>query len=156
MTDTNLSERNVHHELEVPLTHVELAERAKRAGELQALMEQRTKEFDPIKKQYKADMDAMQEELESILTACHSGKEKRLVECIERRDFTRCMVEYVYDGKVLEERTMESGERQEEMFPEAAPEAEEAAAPGEESLSEQIADDIREQTNPRTAQSAVV
>lgn len=50
--------------------------------------------------------------LSAKLKIIHDGKEVRMVDCVERKNFTLNKIEYLFNGIVIEERPMEYGERQ--------------------------------------------
>jgi hypothetical protein len=72
---------------------------------------------DREKRLLKGEIDSKQCEMEAHLDIIRDGVESRLVECIEKKDFQKYRVDYVYDGKVMESRAMEMGERQLELVP---------------------------------------
>lgn len=153
----NISRKPVQHELDVPLNHVQLAEKAKEAGQIQADVGRLEIEFQAVKKKHQSEVGVLTEQLSEILKVCHAGVETRVVDCIEIKNFSEASVSYEYDGQILLTRTMEPHELQSEMFEEKreAPALPEAMPGSERPIDEQIAQEIREATHPMTASSAV-
>lgn len=50
-----------------------------------------------------------------LLSVIQAGKEVRMVNCIERKNFTANQVEYLFNGEVIEGRALTGEERQQEM-----------------------------------------
>lgn len=152
------TERTLTKEMDVPLTNIDMANKAAQLGELKGKIDELEKAFDKVKTQHKADLSPLEDELEKFLEICRTKKERRMVDVTERRDLNRAMVQYIHDGIVLDERAMTADELlQPDLFDaneavKADPEAaDEAPIP----VDEQIARDIQESTNPNTASSAV-
>lgn len=161
-----IEEKVITKELDVKLTHIEMAEKAKAAGDLQAEIGLENQKFNTKKKDHIASVSKLQERLWNILNVCSKGKETRTVECTERRNFSACSVEYIYGGDVVETRAMEDGEFQKDMFTKEEKkfskadsvdaEVESVEESESKSVDEQIAEDIRESTRTSTASSAVL
>lgn len=50
-----------------------------------------------------------------LLSVIQAGKEVRMVNCTERKNFTENKIEYLFEGEVIESRAMMGEERQQEM-----------------------------------------
>lgn len=152
----NFKDSPVTREFEIPLTKPELAELATVAGGLQSEISNLKKSFSVVQKQHRADVSGLEEKLEKILTDCDNGRSTRTVDVIERKDYNRRLVQYIYDDRVIQERALEESEMQETMFSKPS---DHAPAPDKDpdqvSIDEQIAADIRESTRVSTASSAV-
>ena len=108
----NVEEVKVVEPLIFTLTEHEYAEKGKAAGKLRGKLSEVEAKFSDIKKEWKGKVDEKQIELNNILEAMRAGKEERVVECTQRKNFDRNIVQYLYKGKVLKERPLEPHERQ--------------------------------------------
>jgi hypothetical protein len=156
---SEVTEKTVTKEIEVRLTHVEIAEKAKLAGDLKLEIAELEKEFKKVKDEHKTQVDDLSERREKLLDVAHAGRERRTESVKERFLFNACEVQTVYNNEVVETRAMTSDElnsyqNPELPLPETSADAEEVAEV-EGSIDEQIANDIRESTGRRTASSAV-
>ncbi len=142
--------------MEIPLTNTDFAMKAVSLGEVKGKIDELEKEFGKIKDLHKADLSNLEASLNDLLEICRTKKEKKMVEVTERRNYAQALVQYVYDGQVLDERTMEGRELQRDMF-EDVPALESDSEEKAEALpiDEQIAKDIQESTHQATASSAV-
>lgn len=159
--DGNIKRRPLRgKELDIPLTHVELAEKMRSCGKLQVELDDAKK----IKKEVVAEHSNGIKELEAQLRKhnedANRGKETRLVDCIEILNYPQALVSYEFNGQIIEERPMTPEEHQDDLplaSDDAPEESEDHDKDDDEqkSLDEQIAEDLRESTNKATASSAV-
>lgn len=89
--------------------------KGKDAADKAQLIGETEREFDSVKKRFKGKIETQESDLADVLRTIREGEEVRLVECIERKDYQRHIVEYIYEGEVMEERAMTIDERQTEM-----------------------------------------
>jgi len=109
-------ERNVERELKFKLTESEFAEKGKQAAEASKKLAELEFEFEMVKRKWKGQIEGQTEIVHSILSVIHAGEEKRHVDCTERKDFEKFVVEYIYRGEIMENRPMQMHERQLEIL----------------------------------------
>jgi len=124
---TRTNERLVMHAVEFELTPDEIAARARDAADTQHEMNECEARFVETKQNHKNHVGALEGRTRDLLRAIRRGTEQRVVECSERKDYRRSIVEYLLDGEVVDERAMEPSERQAELV--AMPMPEQPAQP---------------------------
>lgn len=136
----DIDEKTVTRTLEFKLTEPEFSQFGKDAAEFQRELNDLRVQFDCFKKEWKGKIDMHIGKLDKVLRIIRAGVENRSVECIERKNFKRHTVEYVYNGIVMHQRALELSERQLEMY-------QESTTPSESELSEKedIAQVMREE-----------
>lgn len=107
----------VTKELTFKLTEKEIAQKGKSAAESKTRLTEKNHEFENVKQKYKGEIGAIECELSDHLSTIKRGTEDRTVECTMVKDFSRHVVEYVYNGEIMEERPMTMDERQPELLP---------------------------------------
>lgn len=157
-TITDIQEAKIQRVLTFLLTNDEIAERVTRAVKLRSQIAEIETEADDAKQVFKGRIAEKTGELSKLYGIEATRQEERLVNCLERRDFSLGMVQYLFDGKVMEERTMTAGERQTEMKPvladnKNAEERTDGAEP--EAQPSDIGDVIREETRRGSKHSSV-
>lgn len=111
--------RKVTKEIEFRLTDEEISEKGKLAGSKSAALRELEADFDRTKKSYKAKIETLRGEIDSLLRVIDDGKEERQAECEEVHDFATNRVVTYHLGSQIDERAMEMHERQESLFPKA-------------------------------------
>jgi hypothetical protein len=160
---SEMKEKTVTKEIEVRLTHIEIAEKAKLAGDLKLEIAEKDKEFKTVKDKHNSEVKELAERREQLLDVAHAGRERRTESVTERFLYNACEVKTFYKGEEVDSRAMTHDELNEYQEPElpltmGGEDDEEEAAPADDeakSADEQIADDIRESTSRRTASSAL-
>lgn len=109
----------VSKDLTFKLTETEFADKGKKAAALNLDLFKTNTEFEDIKKDFKSRIAATELEIAKTLKVIREGEETRNVRCQMVKKFEENRIEYVFNGTVMESRTMEAYERQMEM--EAAP-----------------------------------
>jgi hypothetical protein len=112
----DIEEKKIKRELPFELTTGDYAKKCKEAATLSAEVGEMKKTFADLKAEWKGKIEVRQSELNQLLRAVKEGKENRLVDCLERKDFTKFVVEYVYAGKVLLTRPLDKWETQQNLF----------------------------------------
>lgn len=107
--------RKLMKEIDFTLTEPQLIAKAKAAAEREDTLLELTKELKGIKESYKERMDVVKEDLHLLLNSIHEGKETRVIECLEIRNFAENWVRYLFEGEVVLERALSGEERQLEM-----------------------------------------
>lgn len=157
---SDMQEKIVDKELNFKLTEEDFAEKGKEAGRLAGELNKLNIEFDAVKKQWKEKLNEKEAELSKVLGTIRRGDEDRMVKCVMRKDFTRHVVQYLFNGDVMHEREMKMDERQMELVKDdkkksnaeskESMEAQLEALPKDDKKRE-IAAVIREETNKKTA-----
>lgn len=111
--------KKVTKEIEFRLTDEEISEKGKLAGSKSASLRELEADFDRTKKSYKAKIETLRGEIDSLLRVIDDGKENRDAECEEVHDFATNRVVTMHLGSQIDERAMEMHERQESLFPKA-------------------------------------
>lgn len=115
-TEPNLPvSRKAMRELAFKLSEADFAAKAKQVAEAQQKLGKLASEFQGVKDNYKARIQLLENEIGHILAVISSGVEQREVECDERVDYDRGIVEYVFNGEVRAERPMTPMDRQQSM-----------------------------------------
>jgi hypothetical protein len=94
------------------LTEKEFAELGKKAAKLDSDIIRLDNEFDEVKKQWKAKIDAKNADRMTISMKINAGEEKRTMDSVLVKDFDAREIRYYVDGKVIESRTMTDNELQ--------------------------------------------
>lgn len=164
------TERTLMKEITFSLSDKEKAELGKKAGEVDREILILNEEFKDVKDDYKRRIGAKALELKSLLKASREGKQERMVEVLEVKDFDAVKVKYMLKGKVVLERDMEWAERQTEMKVDTNGKSKKTAkddvrakmatsvdsgASGLNGTSDDVKDVIKEETNKKTKKSAV-
>jgi len=103
-----------------------------RKGEAAARLNEKLAEAVDKKKtevaKHTAGIKELQTKISNHLTAISAGVERREVTCIEHKNFEKNVVEFIYEGEVLETRPMTDADRQIQMNTKAAAKVKKAAA----------------------------
>lgn len=164
------TERTIMKEITFTLSDKDKAELGKRAGAVDKELADLKEEFADVRKDFKSRIDLKDRELKNLLRASRDGKEERMVEVTEVKDFDAVKVRYMFKGKVVLERDMEWAERQTEMKVDngkskksakddvrakmASPVAGGVSGPSVNGRAD-VSDVIKEETNKKTKKSAV-
>lgn len=81
------------------------------SGELTVYRETKRKE----QLEWNDKISSHEDNVARLLKIIQEGKEVRMANCLERKDFTENKIEYLVDGVVIESRALTGGERQQEM-----------------------------------------
>lgn len=154
---SDIQEFPAHRVLTFSLTNDEIADRVARAVKLRSQIADIEAEADDAKQVFKGRVAEKTGELSKLYGIEATRQEDRLVNCTERRDFNLGLVQYVFNGTVMEERTMTVGERQTEMKPvlQDNKNVHERTDGQEEPQASDISDVIREETRRSSKHSAV-
>lgn len=104
--------RTISKDLAIKLTEAEFAEKGKAAAEKRQEINKLEIEFEFIKKGFQSKIKLAEAELSETLRIISAGYETREVECEEKADFDRGVVEIHYKGDLYEERPMTPFDRQ--------------------------------------------
>lgn len=107
--------RLVPKEVWFELKDVEIVERARRVAEIRKEVDAVKEEAKGVASDFKGRINVLESEQKALLQTVRANGEHRTVECEFRKDFAANKVEYLFDGKVVEERAMNWEERQAEM-----------------------------------------
>lgn len=127
----DIEEREIKNkELRFPLTHEDVERKAREAAAISSDLTAHRIESKKIRTELSGKEAGLENGLARTLNIISEGHEVRSVDCIERRNFDENKVEYLFEGKVIEDRPMTGSERQREMFDEvsSAPDHRKAAA----------------------------
>lgn len=102
-------------ELCFQLTEPEVVTIAKKASKTSQELEKDLLEFSNIRSEWKSRIEAKETALSEMLKTIGSGKELRIVECIERKNFSEFSVQYIFESRLIETRPMTADERQVEF-----------------------------------------
>lgn len=159
----NIKEQEISKKLTFELTQEEIANKGRDAAKLSKELFELELDFDDVKKAWKARISAKSQELSKTLKVIDAGTEDREVVCTCRKDYDSLTVQYIYGGKLMEERAMSIEERQLELDFEKKKRQKEAQAKLKESESErpsdaqrELRDVIREETNAKKKVDLVV
>jgi hypothetical protein len=159
----DIERRTVTREIRVELQEPELAKLVKEAGALNSEVEELDQEFAKVKETHDTAKKSKQEKIKAILRVAHNGRDSQTLECEAVYDWNSKSVTYFHDGKKVDERVMEVHELQREMSLGQVEGIQshlgsettvEGIAEVKKTLGEQVAEDIKEQTNKKTARSA--
>ncbi len=117
MTTYEHEDRTITKELTFTLDNDGLARIAHDAASISSQLNRDRIEFKKIKTEWKDRIVGGESALSKLMLVIERGTETKMVECIERRKFAENKVEYIVDGKVIEERAMDAEERQMEIDP---------------------------------------
>ena len=105
----------VNKELEFKLTSADYErigkETAGISAELTAFREQKRTE----QLAWNDKISSHEDNVARLLSVIQAGKEVRMVNCTERKNFTENKIEYIVNGEVIESRALTGEERQQEM-----------------------------------------
>lgn len=93
-------------EFAFPLNDEEQKLMLKNISQLMLERDEREMEFKRQKKHYDNQQEATIKEISRIAVVARDGKENRLVECEMRKDFASKLIQYYFQGKLMEERAM--------------------------------------------------
>lgn len=165
-------------EFTFPLTQSDRADLGSKAADLSGQIAKEYAELDEIKKEKTAAIRAKEAERDNFLAIIRARKENRVVEATVIRNFEAKLVQYWYQGKLLEERAMTADECQmplplkgrkkpetekkemtgaQKTYAKAKGKLEKRIAEEEKlkGAGNEIADSIKEETNRKTKRSAV-
>ena len=97
------------------LTEQEFAEKGKAAAALCQEVKDLDVQFEEVKDNWKAKIKAREAKRDDILAVIHAKKEKRSVESVLVKNYDTKEMEYWFEGKVVERRTMTADEVQTEL-----------------------------------------
>lgn len=133
----------VMKEIKIKLTEADLLEKARSAAQFNKEVGELEEEITEHKKRIKALSDPKEAALKKHLEHIQEGFEHKTVEVEMRKDYAQGVVEYIYEGQVVETRNMDSEDRQLNLV---TPES----SVGTKSEDENIKDVMRAETNVRT------
>jgi predicted nuclease with TOPRIM domain len=89
-----------------PLTDEEILKIAKSTSELDEQHKAIDAKFQQVKKDFKGQLDGLNSQMNYNFMLIKDECQDREVDCVKRKNFTRKVVQYLYDGKVMKERPM--------------------------------------------------
>lgn len=104
--------RKIEKELEFTLTQEEIAEKGKQAAKYAQEQGEMERQFDKVKKEWTGKINKLEIAVSNELSVIRSGKELRMVECTEEKNFEKKTVRYIWKGKTMLERDMTLNETQ--------------------------------------------
>lgn len=108
----NIETREVESSVAFPLTEAELMEKGRNVAQLYAQARTLEDALKAYSKGEKAKIEEIEIEIAAQLKCISTGKEERVMNVIEERDFGQSTVKLFYLGDKLQERTMDPAERQ--------------------------------------------
>lgn len=108
-------DRTLRKELNFPLSPGDFERVAKEAAGISQQLTADRLEYKQIRLEWKDKISGNETALARVLDVIQQGHEMRMVDCIERRNFSKNLIQYLVDDKVIEERAMTALERQQEM-----------------------------------------
>lgn len=165
---TNPKGTKVSKPIAFDLTEKEFSEKGQEAASLSKEVRSLVGEFEGIKEDWKAKIKDREAKRDELLTVIHAKKEVRTVDTVMVKDFASKIVQYWFEGEVVEERAMTENEVQMEMELRAPKSVEkktrvrnvkdpveEAHQTEVQTQQSDVADVIKEETGRRTKLSAV-
>jgi len=101
--------------IQVPLTESEIVEKAISVAKLSKEIEKEENAFKVLRSEHRAELERLDGEVEKTLDVIIARKEPRELECQMVKYFEANRIEYIFEGRVVEERPMEPYERQMEL-----------------------------------------
>lgn len=133
----------VAREIKIKLTEQDVLSKATAAAQLNHEIGELDTELEEHKKRIKTQSTPKEEALKEHLEVIQEGFERKVVEVEVRPDYAKNLVEYYYEGQVVESRNMDSEDRQLDLV---TPES----AVGTRSDDEEINDVMDEEKDPDT------
>lgn len=115
--DPNIEHKTVKHAFKFKLSKDDYVTKAKNIAELNEQVYDLNSKFDMVKREHKTRVESLLMASGKELVCVRDGEEEREVECIMVMDFNRNLIEYVYQGEILQTRSMSDFERQRNLFP---------------------------------------
>lgn len=152
--ENEIMTQTVTRPLTFRLTHVDIAEKAEAAAELEEQIREEEEDFAELKTEHKAKVEKLEAERRKIMRTIRHKEELRTVTCTEERDFHSNTIRYRFEGQVYDERAMTAAERQLEMKPVLAVDNTAQATEPTTATDDEVAQVIREETSRHTKHSA--
>ncbi len=143
----------VQKSLTFKLTTQEIADKGRKAAELERETGEQESQFENVKAEWKGKINKLENEKRDLLRTIRKGEEERQVQCIMRKEYSRMVVQYLWKGIVMEERAMTLDERQLSIVPSTSPQRIQEDLPLTEE-DESVRSIMREQMNRRTAKDS--
>lgn len=109
-------ENIITREIEFKLTEAEFSTKAHELAGFHAQITELEEELKGHKKRLGDQIKNFQKDISQICKEIETGTAIRSVECEFKKKFETNVVEYYHEGILVDERTMEAHERQQEMF----------------------------------------
>lgn len=114
--ELEVEETIVSKEIEIKLTNIDKAHMADEAADAQVALTSTETEFKGIKNDYSQRIKKLKAKIETTLEAVNTGVISRNVQCVMKKIYSSNIVQYVYEGEVIEERAMTDQDRQPKLF----------------------------------------
>lgn len=111
-----MKEKKVKRFVMVDLTEQEIMDKSKTLGELGIKLNEIELEKKSIMSDYTSKITALRENMTDYFTILSERKEHREVECIVEMNNADSLVEYYYNGILVDSRPMVEGDKQEELI----------------------------------------
>jgi hypothetical protein len=111
----HIERRPLVKELELPLAEAAVAKRAHEAAELSKLIDDLEDEKAFRVKEFNEQLSDWRAKLSDMMKSIREGKERKIVPCVEVKDFAAFAIRYEVEGVIVEERAMTREECQLEM-----------------------------------------
>lgn len=113
-------EESARETITFPLTDDEILKIAKSTSELDEQYKTVDARFQQIKKDYKGQLDGLNSQMNYNFMLIKDECQDRDVDCVQRKNYTKKVVQYIYNGVVMKERPMQEYEMTSKKNKEAA------------------------------------
>lgn len=103
-------EESARETITFPLSDEEILKAGKEASQLDSQHKQIEAKFNQIKKDYKGQLDGLNSQINYKFMLIKDECEDRDTDCTQRKNYTRKVVQYLYNGRVMKERPMQDYE----------------------------------------------
>jgi len=103
-------EESARENITFPLTDDEILKIAKQTSEFDQQYKAIDSKFQQIKKDYKGQLDGLNSQMNYNFMLIKDECQDRDTDCIQRKNYTRKVVQYLFEGKVMKERPMQEYE----------------------------------------------
>jgi hypothetical protein len=103
-------EESARETLTFPLTDEEILKAGKEASQLDSQHKSIEAKFNQIKKDFKGQLDGLSSQINYKFMLIKDECEDRETDCTQRKNYTRKVVQYLYNGQVMKERPMQEYE----------------------------------------------